>query len=198
MRKRVIWSLWAIFWGTFFCAFDLNVSDGGVREFDLFPDILGSSLVFLGTIFLGRIRIDAVYRRALLFVQVVAFLALLRSISELLVLEQPKWIGFARFLVFSLELAAALVFCGAMKWLSEYFELPYSPQNWRNTMFLVAVFYCVPFLGITVWSLCFYQTMDKSGQINLGAGGALLLLPMLIPLFHFALSTWRLRREFEL
>lgn len=197
MRKQIIRSLWAIFWGTLICSLDLNIGIRDSSEFDIFPDILGASLVFWGAFSLGGVRIDAQYKKALIFVQIVALLALLRAVSENFVIDRPQWIPFARSLVFLLELLAALILCLAMKWLCEHFELAFSPTNWRNTMITVAVFYCLPFLALTAWGIVSYFTSGKSNETTLGSEGVLLLLPMSIPLFHFGLSTWRLKREFE-
>jgi hypothetical protein len=197
--RQAVTPLRMVFWGGLLCVFDFNfssTSNGAGFTFDFLNDAAGMILIVLGVTRLSNLPVHYRYARAMTFVRVVSWLALLNAIRLHFILRWPQLIQFG-FEIFGLvTLVATVVFCIAMRWFCEYAGLERAASSWSLTTKLFAFIYLIP-TGLMDAFSAFVTITGAPIRINLGPL-ALLLLPLyLVPVIHFFVSTSRMKRDID-
>ena len=187
----------AIFWGALFCLFDFTISETSGGEgwrFDFINDFAGMLMIAWAVFRLSAVKVDERYRIALGFVKIVAFCGCVVALHRHLIYDMPPLISVLEDLYGFLSMAATVVFCVAMQWLSRHGGLARSEQSWRFTTLLFIVIYLLPLGLFHLASLAAVLT-GEGFHLDLGPAGLLVLPVFFIPLVHFFISTSRMRDE---
>lgn len=187
----------AIFWGALFCLFDFTISEtsgGDGWRFDFINDFAGMLMIAWAVFRLSAVEVDERYRIALGFVKIVAVCGCVVALHRHLIYDVPPLISVLEGLYGFLSMAATVVFCVAMQWLSRHGGLARSEQSWRFTTLLFIVIYLLPLGLFHLASLAAVLT-GESFHLDLGPAGLLVLPVFFIPLVHFFISTSRMRDE---
>jgi hypothetical protein len=193
--KRAITPLRLVFWGGLVCIFDLTYSqtvNGRGFKFDLLDDALGALLISIGVFRLAAIRVPGSYSVAMMFVQAVSVVGVLKAIGDHFILPLPPPVHFAFHVFGIISLVAIIVFCVAMRWLCDAFILPKASGSWTVTIVLFVVIYVVP-LGILYLLGLASMASGRSFHFNLGPAGLLVLPIFAIPIIHLFVSTSRMK-----
>lgn len=190
--RRTIGPLRAVFWGAFLCVVDVTVRSGG-SNFDLLNDVLGKILITLGVFRLWTIPVTRSYGKGMGLVVLVSVVSTLKTAAR-------QWGGwnsdslepFATAWEFA-ELAAILLFCTSMRLLCRRTGLERPERSWKTTTFLFLVFFALPVGAVHALALL-RQLEGKTGSINVGSWAILAMLVILLPVFHFFISTSRMKR----
>lgn len=188
--RRAVLPLRLVFWGAL-----INLIDVRINDVDLLHDVAGMLLVSAGAWKLASLRVDAGYRRGMLFAAVVALLSLAAAALE--PARHPLVRGYAE-LVGLLEVAAMAVACAMMIRLSRAAELPDVAADWTRT-WKWFLWIDVGLLGLlrasgTLWLLAGRPSLPLSGiHPSAWIAGLLLFLGLLLaPWIRFFQSTSRL------
>ncbi len=197
--KSVIVPLRLIFWGSLIVLIDLTYSktvNGVGWRFDFLNDAVGMAMILWGTSRLAKIRVNDAYRTAMLFVTITAFLSLLDAIHSHFIYDTPPAVTLLSALVGVASMIAMVVFCVAMRWLSEAAGLARAARSWKITTWLMVIFYLIP-IGALSAAAAVAIAMGTPFNIDLGPKGLLLVPVFCIPLIHFFVSTRRMTAEAE-
>ncbi len=187
----------AIFWGALLCLFDITISETSGGEgwrFDFLNDFVGMLTIAWAVFRLSTVEVDRRYRIALGFVKIVAVCGCVVALHRHLIYDVPPLISVLDDFYGFLSMAATVIFCVAMQWLSRHGGLARSEQSWRFTTRLFIVIYLFPLGLFHLASLAAILT-GESFHIDLGPAGLLVLPVFFIPLVHFFISTSRMRDE---
>lgn len=187
----------AIFWGALLCLFDLSVSETSVGEgwrFDFLNDFVGMLTIAWAVFRLAAIKVDERYSIALGFVKIVAVCGCVVALHRHVICDMPPLISVLDDLYDFLSMAAIVIFCVAMQWLSRHGGLARSKRSWRFTTLLFIVIYLLP-LGLLHLASLAATLTGESFHLDLGPAGLLVLPVLFIPLVHFFISTSRMRDE---
>lgn len=187
----------AIFWGAMLCLIDFTISETAGGEgwrFDFFNDFVGMLTITWAVFRLSAIGVDARYALALGFVKFVAVADCLVALQGHWIYEVPALLSLLIDFQGFLSMAATVIFCVAMQWLSRHGGLERSQRSWRVTTLLFLLIYLLP-LGL--FHLCsIVATISGKGfHLDFGPAGLLALPVFFIPLVHFFISTSRMRDE---
>ena len=197
--KSVILPLRLIFWGGLIVVIDLTYSqtvNGVGWRFDFVNDAVGMLMIVWGTSRLGKIRVDDRYRTAMRFVTISAVLSLLDAIHGHFIYDTPPAVAFFFSVVGVAAMIATVVFCVAMRWLSETVGLQRSARSWKITTLLFVIVYLIP-LGLLACAAAVAIAMGSPFNIQLGPVGLLLVPVFCVPLIHFFVSTSRMKADAE-
>jgi hypothetical protein len=199
---RAITPLRLIFWGGVLCVLDFTFTfsqkvNGEGFKFDLLNDFIGMLMIAFGVFALGRIEAHDRYATAMGFVKLIAVLATIEALHDHLIYSIPSGLSVFFMLLALAELVAIVVFCVAMRWLSNEAGLENAARSWTTTIWLFTLIYLLP-LGLFYAAALVAFLTGTSFNINLGPAGLLLLPVFLVPLVHLFVSTSRMRREAEM
>lgn len=186
-----------IFWGGLLCVLDFHISstsNGEGWRFDFLNDFAGMLVITWAVFRLSRIEVEPRYAIAMLFLKIVAVLGCAKALHGHLIYDTPLLISLLINLQGFLAMAATVIFCVAMQWLSRHVGLERSAGSWKVTTILFIVLYLIP-LGLFYLASLAATATGESFRINLGIGGLALIPVFLIPLVHFFISTSRMRDE---
>ncbi|MGV7698383.1 YncE family protein [Mycobacterium kansasii] len=188
-----------IVWGALICLVDLTYSqtvNGVGWRFDFANDAVGMLMILWGTSRLAKIRVHDRYRSALRFVIIAAVFSLLDAIHGHFIYATPAAVALFFSLVGVASMIANVVFCVAMRWLSEEAGLQRSAKSWKVTTWLFVIIYLIP-VGSLSCAAAIATALGSPFHVDLGPA-ALLLLPVFgIPLIHFFVSTTRMKTDAE-
>jgi len=186
---RLVSPLRLVFWGGILCVLDFKFNG-----FDILNDVLGALLIAWGTLRLGSSQIHERYRKAMLFVQVIALLYVAQTINAYVRYEIPRPLVFLLHVYGIAKVAATVVFCVAMRWLCVATGLTRSERSWKTTEILFVVIYLIPWgLLRLVWIVCLIT--GATFIVRFGWPVPILLFIFCIPLVHLFISTSRMRFE---
>ena len=171
-----------------------STSNGGGWRFDFLNDFVGMVTITWAVFRLARIKVEPCYAIAMGFLKIVAVLGCVKALHGHLIYDTPLLISLLINLQGFLAMAATVIFCVAMQWLSRYAGLERSAGSWRVTTILFIVVYLIP-LGLFYLASLGAIATGQSFNLNLGIGGLVLIPVFLIPLVHFFVSTSRMRDE---
>jgi hypothetical protein len=186
-----------IFWGGLLCVLDFHISstsNGEGWRFDFLNDFVGMLTITWAVFRLSRIEVEPRYAIAMGFLKIVAVLGCVKALHGHLIYDTPLLISLLINLQGFLAMAATVIFCVAMQWLSRHAGLERSAGSWRVTTILFIVVYLIP-LGLFYLASLVATVTGQSFNLNLGIGGLVLIPVFLIPLVHFFVSTSRMRDE---
>ena len=186
-----------IFWGALICLVDLTYSqtvNGVGWRFDFANDAVGVLMILWGTSRLAKIRVHDRYRSALRFVTITAVFSLLDAIQHHFIYDTPAAVALFFSLVGVAEMIGTVVFCVAMRWLSEGAGLQRSAKSWKITTWLFVIIYLIP-LGSLSCATAIAIAMRSPFNIQLGPAGLLLVPVFCVPLIHFFVSTSRMKTD---
>ncbi len=195
--KSVIVPLRLIFWGALIVLIDLTYSktENGVGwRFDFLNDAVGMAMIVWATARLAKIRVSDAYRTAMLFVTTAAILSLLDAIHSHFIYDTPPAVTLLSALVGVASMIAMVVFCVAMRWLSEAAGLARAVRSWKITTWLMVIIYLIPIGGLSL-AAAIAIAMGSPFNIGLGPKGLLLVPVFCIPLIHFFGSTRRMMAD---
>ncbi|MFV8321046.1 beta-propeller fold lactonase family protein [Mycobacterium sp. 23] len=198
--KSAISALRWIFWGALICLVDLTYSqtvNGVGWKFDFANDAVGVLIILRGISRLARIRVHDRYRSALRFAKITAVFSLADAVHAHFIYDTPAAIALFFSLVDAAEMIATVVFCVAMRWLSEAAGLRRSAKSWKITTLLFVIIYLIP-LGVLSCAVAISIALRSPFHIDLGPPGLLLLPVFAAPLIHFFVSTTRMKAEAQL
>ncbi len=117
--QKTVTPLAFIFWGGLLCIFDVTFSVGGPGglRFDIINDFVGMLMITSGVYLLGKINVHDRYRKAMVFVTVIAVLSCIDAFQEHVIYQSPPFLSFLLSVLAALAMAAAVVFCLSMRWL---------------------------------------------------------------------------------
>ena len=197
--RTAITPLRLIFWGGLICVFDFTFSlttNGEGWKFDIINDLVGMLMITWAVFQLGKINVHERYRTAMLFVTVIAVLSCLDALHGHFVYDTPALVSFLLSVLGVLAVAATVVFCIAMRWLSSETGLQRSERSWRTTTLLFVIIYLIP-IGLFYFAAAIAIATGTSFNINLGQAGLLLMPVFCIPLVHLFVSTSRMKADAE-
>ncbi len=197
--KSVILPLRLIFWGALIVLVDLTYSqtvNGVGWRFDFVNDAVGMLMIVWGTSRLGKIRVDDRYRTAMRLVTISAVLSLLDAIHGHFIYDTPPTVALFFSVVGFAAMIATVVFCVAMRWLSEGAGLQRSARSWKITTLLFVIVYLIP-IGLFYCAAAVAIAMGSPFNIQLGPVGLLLVPVFCVPLIHFFVSTSRMKADAE-
>jgi hypothetical protein len=181
----------AIFWGALICVLDIRFNG-----FDVLNDFPGTLLVTWGVFRLASIPVHPRYSKAMLFSKIMAVVACFTSLYDQFPHPEPQAVQLLLSILSIASLAAIIVFCVCMQWLSSRAGFGHSAKSWKTTTLLFSFIYFIP-LGLTHWASILYTITGKQFHFDLGPA-ALILLPLFfLPLIHFFISTSRMKNEAE-
>lgn len=189
---RLIGPLRAIFWGGILCAIDLKVKSGS-SSFDLLNDLLGKILITLGVFRLWTFPVTRSYGRGMGLVVLVSILSTLKTAAKEFGIQKPPDLEVLWTAWEFVELGAVLLFCVAMRLVCRRTGLTRPEQSWQTTTLLYLVFFALPIGAVHAISLASTLT-GRNHSIDVGPWGLVFLLVILIPGFHFFVSTSRMKR----
>jgi hypothetical protein len=198
--QQAISPLRMIFWGGLLCVFDFSFSrtvNGNGFKFDILNDFVGSILIAIGLSSLARAPVHERYATVMLFVQVVAVIAVFDSLREHFILPLSPPVHLILNVLDLVYLASIVAFCIAMRWFCETAALPTAANSWSTTTSLFVLLYLLP-LGAVHLLTMFTIATGTSFNINLGPAGLLLLPLFAVPLIHLFVSTSRMQSAAEL
>jgi hypothetical protein len=189
-----------IFWGVLICILDLNIAqssgDYGVR-FDFVNDVIGTVLIAAGVFRLAQFEAGPTYATAMVLVKASALMAIAEAALSHFVVPLNHPLALVMWVLKDCVIAATVLFCFAMNWLSQSHGLGESLASWRTTCWLMVCLYLVPMSLLQLVVLV----------VMLGGGGriqfqslpltVLVILVMLIPGVHLLLSLRRMSSEAE-
>jgi len=197
--ERSITPLRCVFWGSLLCVLDITFSEtspsGGWR-FDILNDFVGMLLIVWGVMRLATFDVHGRYGKAMRFVTVVAVLSCVDAFQAHFIYAKSSMLAFLLSLLGVAAMVATVVFCVAMRWLSEEADLPRAAGSWRKTTILFVVIYLIP-LGLFYAAAAIAVATDSSFNINLGPAGLLLVPVFFIPIIHLFISTSRMMSDAE-
>jgi hypothetical protein len=174
-----------------------KVDDYVSGKSDPLPPALGATdakVEALAQQVLAMIEVEPRYAIAMLFLKIVAVLGCAKALHGHLIYDTPLLISLLIDLQGFLAMAATVIFCVAMQWLSRHAGLERSAGSWKVTTILFILLYLIP-LGLFYLASLAATATGESFRINLGIGGLALIPVFLIPLVHFFISTSRMRDE---
>lgn len=188
-----------IFWGGLIYLFDFSFSQTVNRrgwQFDILNDFVGMMMITWSVLQLGKFVLHERYRIAMRFVTVIAFLLCFETLHDHLIYDTPPFLSFLLSVLGALAMAATVVFCIAMRWLSSEAGLERSETSWKTTTLLFVIIYLIP-LGLFYCAAAIAIATGTSFNINLGSASLLLIPVFFIPLVHLFLSTSRMKTNAE-
>jgi hypothetical protein len=197
--RRIVGPLRAVFWGGIICVVDFTVSEttnGEGFRFDIINDFVGMLLITWGVYELSAQRVHEPYAFAMRYVLVVSALTSLWALHDHIIYRVPEPLAFALAVLGVASIVATVVFCVAMRWLSEAADLRVSAASWRMTTALFIVIYLIP-LGFFYAASAVAIVVGESFRIDLGPIGLLLIPVFAAPLVHLLVSTARMKSEAE-
>jgi hypothetical protein len=197
---RAVTPLRLVFWGGVLCVLDFTFTqtvNGEGFKFDILNDFVAMLMIASGVFALARIETHDRYATAMGFVKLVAVLATFKALHDHFVYHIPSGLSVFFMLLSLAELVAIVVFCVAMRWLSNEAGLENATRSWTTTLWLFALIYLLP-LGLFYAAALVAILTGTSFNINLGPAGLLLIPVFLVPLIHLFISTSRMRREAEM
>ena len=195
--KSVISPLRLIFWGALIVLVDLTYGktvNGVGWRFDFLNDAVGMLLIVKGTFRLAKIRVNDSYRTAMRFVTITAVLSLLDAIHSHFIYDTPPAVALLASLVGIASMIAMVVFCVAMRWLSEAAGLARAARSWKTTTLLMVIVYLIP-IGVLSCAAAIAIATGSPFNIQLGPAGLLLVPVFCVPLIHFFVSTARMKTD---
>lgn len=168
--------------------------DGVGWRFDFLNDAVGMLMILWGTSRLAGIQVHGQYRVAMRFVVITAVLGLLDAIHGHFIYDTLPAVALFFALVNVASIIATVVFCVAMRWLSEASNLVRSAASWKVTTWLFVIVCLIPlggFFGASAVAIA----IGKPFNIDLGPAGLLAVPVLCIPLVHFFISTRRMTAD---
>ncbi len=184
---RAITPLRMVFWGGLIVVFDFSING-----FDLINDVIGMILIAIGVFQLASFDVGPRYRGFMTFARIMAIVGVIGSLLSQVGGLRGE-LGILLMLVGLAELVATILFCVAMRLLSERYGLAQAAQSWRTTTLLFVLIYLIPLGGFYLIALGAILA-GESFHINLGPAGLLLLPIFFVPLVHLFVSTSRMKR----
>jgi hypothetical protein len=188
-----------IFWGALICLFDFTFAqktNGTGWKCDVINDLIGMLMITGAVYKLGKIPVHDRYRKAMLFVTVMAVLSCLHALHDHFVYRVPSALSFCLSIQSALAMVATVVFCLAMRWLCREAGMERSERSWKITTGLFTCIYLIP-LGLFYCAVAIAIVTENSFSFQFGPAGLLLLPVFCIPLVHLFLSTSRMKADAE-
>ena len=186
----VVRSLRLIFWGSLLCVLSFKLNG-----FDIFDDTIGWLLICLGVFPLAKQSGGANHKNFMLFVQIVAVVALVEQIM-FGYFQPPESLSLILQIVGFLTLAGIVVFCMVMRDMTEAHSLNISKSSWKTTLVLFVAIYAIP-LGL--FYLFTTGAIISGSSFNFNIDNALLTILVLpiffVPIIHLFISTSRMKKE---
>ena len=188
-----------IFWGALICLVDLTFgqsSRGYGFRFDLVNDVIGTLLIAAGVAWLSRYEAGPSYAIAIgSFLRLASYVAVGEAVLSHFVVPAGHPLGLLKWIAGAVTSGGIVLFCFAMRWLSEAHGLGRSEASWRTTCWMMVWLSIVPygllhFLGLLV-------IIRGGGGINIGVPPLALVIgiAMMIPRVHLLMSLWRMRED---
>lgn len=197
--RRTVSPLRMIFWGGLICVIDITFSEsvnGHGWQFDILNDLAGMLMITWGVFELGKLNVHDRYRKYMSFVQVIAVLTCIEAFQAHFIYDAPSLIGFMFVVLSIVSMIAIVMFCVAMRWLSEEAGLQISAKSWKTSTLLFVVIYLIP-LGLFYCACAVAIVMGEYFNLQLGPAALLLVPVFLVPLIHLFVSTSRMKNEAE-
>lgn len=195
VSTTTVTALRLIVWGGLICVFDVTFRgtfNGEGWKIDIINDLVGMLMITWSVYQLCKIRLHDRYRTAMVFVTILAMFSCLDEFHRHFIDDTPPLVSFFHSVLGVLAMAAAVVFCVAMRWLCSETGLQSSERSWRTTTVLFVLIYLIP-LGLCYCASAIAIATRTSFNINLGPVGLLLLPIGCIPLIHLFVSTSRMK-----
>lgn len=197
--RQTVSPLRLIFWGGLICVIDITFSqtvNGEGWKFDILNDFVGMLMITWGVFQLAKLNVHDRYRKYMNFVQVIAVLTCIESLQAHFVYDAPLPLALLFVVFFIVTMIAIVMFCVAMRWLSEEAGLRASAKSWKTSTVLFVVIYLIPF-GLFYCACAVAIVMGESFDLQLGPVALLLVPVFIVPLVHLFVSTSRMRNEAE-
>jgi hypothetical protein len=194
--SRAVAPLRCVFWGGLICVFDITYSVwSGGRGFriDVLDDAVGALLIAVGVFRLGALPVDGRYVAAMVFVRLVAFLAVLDEIRAHVAVQVSTPEFFLLHVFGFVSMLAIVVFARAMRRLCEIHRLHDAASSWSVTTILFVIVYLLP-LGLFYGLGAVAIAAGESFRVDLGPAGLVAMPVFAIPLIHLFVSTSRMKR----
>jgi hypothetical protein len=194
--SRAVAPLRCVFWGGLICVFDITYSVwSGGRGFriDVLDDAVGALLIAVGVFRLGALPVDGRYVAAMVFVRLVAFLAVLDEIRAHVAVQVSTPEFFLLHVFGVVSMLAIVVFARAMRRLCEIHRLHDAASSWSVTTILFVIVYLLP-LGLFYGLGAVAIAAGESFRVDLGPAGLVAMPVFAIPLIHLFVSTSRMKR----
>lgn len=194
--SRAVAPLRCVFWGGLICVFDITYSVwSGGRGFriDVLDDAVGALLIAVGVFRLGALPADGRYVAAMVFVRLVAFLAVLDEIRAHVAVQVSTPEFFLLHVFGFVSMLAIVVFARAMRRLCEIHRLHDAASSWSVTTILFVIVYLLP-LGLFYGLGAVAIAAGESFRVDLGPAGLVAMPVFAIPLIHLFVSTSRMKR----
>jgi len=131
----------------------------------------------------------------MLFVRIVSVLVTLEALYDQFLIRTPNFIIYVMTALSLVALAAIIVFCIAMRWLSTEARLLESAQSWKATTTLFVIIYTIP-LGLFYAASLVAIATGESFYFNRNSVFAIVaLIALFVPLIHLFISTSRMKNE---
>ena len=158
-----------VFWGGLLVLIDINFSqttNGRGWSFDILNDLVGMLLITWGVFQPARLEVHDRYRKVMTFIKIVSLLSCFRALLGHFIFDSPTFLDWLLTLVALAAVIATVLFCVAMKWLSEAANFQRSAESWNLTMWLFVIIYLVPLGGFYLIAL-FTMMIGQSFHFNL-------------------------------
>ncbi|KZS64505.1 YncE family protein [Mycobacterium kansasii] len=153
-------------------------------------------MILWGTSRLAKIRVHDRYRSVLRFVVITAVFSLVDAIHGHFIYETPPPVALLFSVVGVTAMIATVVFCVAMRWLSEAAGLQRSAKSWKITTLLFAIVYLIP-VGLLSGAAAIAIALGSPFHIDLGPASLLLAPVFGVSPIHFFVSTSRMKADAE-
>lgn len=196
-------ALHCVFFGGLLCLLDITHSSISVFRgqtngwrFDFLSDTLGVILILYAISTLHRVRLRTNYQGYLQFVSIVAFLSLIDTIHTHWIYERHELVRAMTTILSLARLAAVMAFCTAMVTLARFVGGDAAARSFRITRRLFAVLYVAPLAVLYMVGLAAIAGAKVSFHWT-GWWVNGILVVFALPLFHFFVSTRRLKFSME-
>ncbi|ETZ98287.1 hypothetical protein I546_6903 [Mycobacterium kansasii 732] len=127
---------------------------------------------------------------------ITAVFSLVDAIHGHFMYETPPPVALLFSVVGVAAMIATVVFCVAMRWLSEAAGLQRSAKSWKITTLLFAIVYLIP-VGLLSGAAAIAIALGSPFHIDLGPASLLLAPVFGVSLIHFFVSTSRMKADAE-
>jgi hypothetical protein len=197
--KQMVPPLRAIFWGGMLCVLDLwfsSTTNGVGFRFDILNDFVGMLLITWGVFRLSKLWVNQQYATVMTLVQIAAIIGCVDALQAHFIYDAPPVVSAVLSLAGLAQLAATILFCFAMQWLSTAARLTNAASSWRTTTILFVVIYAIPG-GLVYAGSLIALVADTHFNLDIGPAALLLIPVFLVPVIHLFVSTSRMQREAE-
>jgi len=196
----IISALHLIFWGGLIVVIDIRIN-----RFDIVNDVIGAFIIAAGVFRLADLPVDRTYATQMSYVRVTSVVFVVHCIVvDLLGLEATGGLQVILSLAALAEFAAIVVFCLAMRRLSNSAGLASSAYSWRTTTLLFLIVYAPAMcFGVAAGLYAAATGARFTPNVTPHSFGAMLMLVVVvlvifaIPVVHLFVSTSRMAREAE-